>query len=291
MNKIYFLLPFLLFYLGCQTLNGTIQVSEHEQNTTAFNYLAYPQHPELLRLNGAEAQLVNKDFSGLDLVLYVNIENPNNFHIRFPEINWNYSIDGVQVAQGNFTEAAVVSASSVETKRINVNIAYNDIFQLIDRARDAVEANGIFSFDIGTNDYTELTWPIDILHEPEITFQGIRRQSLGRTMVFVFTWEVNNRNTFDLEIREFDYNIRINNRLWSADKAVNLPRVRANSRTALPITVSVSEASIIAELVDILNQGAAVNYNNSGTLSFFFDSPDLVELDKTINFQGSTRIR
>ena len=289
MKNMYFLLFIIFILQGCQSFDRTSQDNRTRQENMELQ--RYPQLPELLRLNGAEARLARKDFSGLDLVFYVNVENPNDFPIRFPEINWDYSVEGVLVAEGNFTRTGIIAAGAIETQDINVSIVYKDIFNLVESARNDVEANSIFSFNIGANLGTELPWPITILHEPEISFQGIRRQSLGRTMVFVFSWEVNNRNNFDLEIREFDYNIRINNRLWTADRTENLPSIRANSRTIVPVTVTVSEPPVIRELVDILNSGSPVNYNSTGTMSFLSDIPDLDALDIPLSFQGSARIR
>ena len=287
MSRYFFLLPVLLILIGCQSMDGSIKDSEsrlEEVNT-------YPEFPELLRLGNTEMQLARKDFSGLELIFHINVENPNDFPIKFPEINWNYSVEGISVAKGHVNGTGGIAAGAVETQDINVSIVYEDIFNLVDSTKNAVEADGIFSFDIGTNGVMELISPIAILHEPEISFQGIRRQSLGRTMVFVFTWEVNNKNNFDMNISEFNYNIRINNTPWAADLAENTPKITANSRAAIPVTVSVSSPAIVAELVDILNRGAPVNYNNTGSMSIICDMPGLFALDIPLDFQGSTRIR
>ena len=290
MNRVFILLPMVLILLACQS-PGRTEAPGQRNNSRVLEWHEYPHNPELLRLNGTEARLARKDFSGIELVFYINVENPNDFPIRFPEINWDYFVEGVPLANGIFSGTGVIAAGASLTQDINVNIVYEDIFQRVDSARNAIEANSIFAFDIGTNWSQELQLPIAILHEPEISIQGIRRQSLGRTMVFVFSWEINNINNFDLEIREFDYNIRINNRLWAVDRATNLPRINANSITTVPITITVSEPPIIAELVDILNQGAPVNYNNTGTLSFSIDRLGLDVLNTPLSFQGSTRIR
>ena len=286
MKYIYISLLVIFLLSGCQSTNTD---SERRASNSEFqgNYLL----GELPRLYSAEVQVANKDFSGLELAFNINMENPNTFPVKFPDITWSYSVEGIQMLKGIFSGEGIIPAGAIEAQCINVSLTYEDIFQVVGAARNVVEVNSVFSFDIETNAGTEIPWPIAIIHEPEISFQGITRQSLGRTMVFVFTWEVNNRNDFDLEMEEFNYNISINNTLWAADKLADLPKIKANSKMPVPVTVSVSSDSIIRELVDILNRGAPVDYNNTGTISFLSDEANLGQFDIPLNFQGSTRIR
>ena len=286
MKYIYIFLLVILIFSGCQSLN-TDSENRDVNSGNNRNYMS----GELPILHSAEVLIENMDFSGLELVFNINVENPNNFPIRFPDINWFYSVEDVQMLRGIFSGSGLIDAGSVEAQSINVSLTYEDIYQVVGSARNVDEVNSIFSFGIETNAGTEISWPISILHEPEISFQGITRQSLGRTMVFVFTWEVNNRNKFDLEMEEFNYNIRINNALWAADKLIDLPKINANSKMSVPVTVSISSDSIIRELVDILNRGTPVNYNNTGYISFLSDEPGLDQFNMPLNFQGSTRIR
>ena len=268
---------------ACQSYDG-------DSNRNGFNS-RYNMLGELPRLHSADVIIEYKDFSGLELAFNINLENTNDFPVKFPDINWNYSVEDVQMLRGIYSGNGTIAPGAVEAQSIYLNLTYEDIFQVVGTARNIFEVNSVFAFDIETNVGTQISWPLTILHEPEISFQGITRQSLGRTMVFVFNWEVNNRNNFDLEICGFDYNIRINNTLWASDRLERPLIIGANSRMSVPVTVTVSSQAIIRELVDILNQGAPVNYNNTGTISFLSDKPGLDQLEIPLSFQGSTRIR
>ena len=286
MNRVYKFLLIILLLSGCQSYNS-------DPNKNGNNSRLYREyiHSELPRLHSADVIIEHMDFSGLELAFNINLENTNDFPVRFPDINWNYSVEDVQMLRGIYSGTGTIAPGAIEAQSINLNLTYEDIFQVVGATRNIVEVNSVFAFDIETNSGTQISWPLIILQEPEISFQGITRQSLGRTMVFVFSWEVYNRNNFDLEVGEINYNIRINNTLWAADVLENPLKIGANSRMSVPITVTVTSQAIIRELVDILNQGAPVNYNNTGTISFLSDKPGVDQLKVPLSFQGSTRIR
>ena len=273
------------------SLSVTFPVPEFENRRFELELPGNLNLPLPPKISPGEVRLLYKDFSIFELLFDVIVENPNDFPIKFPEVFWDYKVEGVSMTEGNFNEQENIPAGATSSRGIEVSVSYEDIFREVASARNVAEVSSSFSFDVGHNIGAEIDWPLALIHTPEIIFQGITRQSLGRTMVFNFFWEVNNRNNFDLELGEFLYNIDINNRNWAAGRAGNLPRIRANNRTVIPVTVSVSDPPIIAELVDILNRGAPVNYNTTGSMSFLNQIEGLSELQIPVIFLGSTRIR
>ena len=110
-------------------------------------------------------------------------------------------------------------------------------------------------------------------------------------MEFILNWEINNTNSFGFDIGEFNYNFSVNNNAWAQGRIDNPPRVKANGKTAIPLTVAVSAPSIIRELVNVLNQGSPVAYSCTGNMSMLGELPGLEKLELPLNFQGTTRIR
>jgi len=253
--------------------------------------------PQLPRLTSASVTVANFVYSGLMLAGTINVENPNRFPITFPEIDWDFGLNGVSAINSRDPASGVIAAGAAASRNINMNIAYADIFAIAASARNRSEAESILSLAAALpfpfNKVNALNIPvtIPIVQKPEVSFQGITRRALGRTMEFVLNWEVNNRNNFDFEIGEFNYDFLVNNRSWAEGRTMNLPTVRAGSRTVIPIAISISAPPIVAEIVDIINRGAAVNFVTTGNMSFSSGVPGFDIPEFPLNLSGSTRIR
>ena len=250
-----------------------------------------------LRSGAVEIQRMN--YSEIVLACMVNVENPNLFPIPFPKMDYDYNINGISVLSISNVNGGEIAAGDAGTANFNVRIAYADIFRIIDAARNTNEIDSSLSLAAGLpisafdekKNYLDIPGRLPILHKPEISFQGITRRSLGRTMEFVLSWEAENKNNFAFDIESFFYNFSVNDSLWAQGRMDNVPQIRAEGRTIIPLNVSISTPSIVAELVDILNRGSSVNYICTGSMSLLSGLPghDIPELN--LNLQGNTRIR
>ena len=265
--------------------------------------------PQLPKLSPGAFKISRIDFSGLELAWGVNVENPNGFSIPFPTLNWDFDVNGVSVLKSRFAGAGEIAAGAAASALISVGVAYEDIFRAVASLRNSGEAKtnlalGLNSADAGfpipsldgvdmegIKNILNIPGTLPILQKPEISFLGITRKSLGTTMEFILNWELDNKNNIDFDIGEFIYNFQVNNQLWAQGRMDKPPRVKANGKTDIPITVSVNALSLVMELVDIINRGTSVNYNCSGNMSLLSGFPGLGKLDLPLNLQGSTRIR
>ena len=255
--------------------------------------------PQLPKLSSPSVRVSKMDYSALVLACSVNVENPNGFPIPFPEINFDYSVNGISALKSSDKRTGEIAAGAASPANFNINIAYADIFRLVSSARNANEVKSNLSLDAllpipalsEIRNVLDIPGTIPILQKPEVSFQGIARRSLGTTMVFDLNWEVDNKNDFTYDIDKFNYNFNVNNSHWAQGVINNPPKIRANGKTIIPLTVSISAAPIVRELVDVLNRGAAVNYDCSGNISFLSSLPGLDIPDYNLDLRGSTRIR
>jgi len=254
---------------------------------------------QLPKLLSGSVGVSKMDFSGLTLACVANIENPNNFAIPLPKMDWDYSVSGKSVLKSSNTKAGQIAASSTGAANFEINIAYADIFSLIDSLKSATEAKSNLllgaDFSMPAFDETKNTLnipaTIPILQMPAIAFQGITRKSLGRTMEFDLALEVDNKNNFAFNLDNFLYDFKVNNSQWAKGQISNPPKVKASGKTLVPFTVSVSSTQVVAEIADILSRGSAVNYVCSGSANFISDLPGLNIQNYLLDLQGSTRIR
>jgi LEA14-like dessication related protein len=255
--------------------------------------------PQLPKLVSGSVGIEKIDFSGLTLAYVANIENPNNFPIPLPKMDWDYSVSGKSILKSSNTKEGQIAAGSTGAANFEISVAYADIFSVIDSLKNATEAksNLFLGADFSmpafgeTKNTLEIPGTIPILQTPAIAFQGITRKSLGRTMEFDLTLEIDNKNNFAFNLDNFLYDFKVNNSQWAQGKINNPPKVKASGKTLIPLTVSVSSTQVVAEIVDILNRGSAVNYVCSGSANFIGDLPGLNIPNYLLNLQGSTRIQ
>ena len=250
-------------------------------------------------LKTGSLDIAKMDYSGITLAAMVNVENPNPFPIPIPDIDWDYNVNGVSVLKSKSAGKGEIAASAAGIANVNVSVAYADIFRAVSSAMNSTEAKSnllmstglpLSAFD-GEKTILDLPRALPILQKPEISFQGIEKRSLGTTMVFLLNWEVENKNSFAFDIAKFSYDFMVNNSQWAAGQIANPPKIKAAGKTLIPLTVSVSAASIVRELVDVINRGAAVNYISTGNISLLSDLPGLDIPDMPMELRGSTRIR
>jgi len=264
-----------------------------------LNYSGQLPLPQLPKLLSGSVGVAKMDFSGLTLACVANIENPNNFAVPLPKMDWDYSVSGKSLLKSSNTKTGQIAAGSTGAANFEISVAYADIFSLIDSLKNATEAkSNLFlgaDFSMPAFDETKNTLDIPatipILQMPAIAFQGITRKNLGRTMEFDLALEVDNKNNFAFNLDNFLYDFKVNNSQWAKGLISNPPTVKAGGKTLVPFTVSVSSTQVVAEIVDIINRGSAINYICSGSANFISDLPGLTIQNFPLDLQGSTRIR
>ena len=268
--------------------------------------LPLPQFPVLSLV---QARIANIDFSGVELAWEINVENPNSFPIPIPNLNVDYSVNGVPVEiRTSIDGAGSIAAGAAGLALITVSVAYADIFSAVGtslRPGDAVSnlSLGIDPTELGfpllaatdsglIRNLLDISGTLPILQLPVISFQGISRRSLGlNRFEFDVIWEVVNNNSFGFGIFEFNCEVMVNNILWTQGRIENPPRIAANGRTLIPINVVITTPAVVQGLLPILSGGGNVNYTAIGNMSFLPDFPDLGNLNIPLDFSGSTRIR
>jgi LEA14-like dessication related protein len=137
---------------------------------------------------------------------------------------------------------------------------------------------------------------IPILKKPSLAFKGIsvKSMSLGK-LELELAWEAENGNAFALAIDRFLYDVKLNNTALAQGRIANPPRLSPNSRTLIPLGLSVNSLDMVRELTAIINSGGAVSFAAdgsmalSGTPSGGLPAPQPFSLP--FNFSGRTQLR
>ena len=260
--------------------------------------------PQLPKLSPGQVHIAKIDFTGIELACGINVENPNRFPIPFPELSWDYEVNGVPVLKSKLAMGSSIAAGAAAAAIVSVGVNYADLFRAASSVIGSSEAKTNLSLETdfpvplpagvsmdGLKSALAIPGTLPILQKPEIAFRGIEKKSLGMTMEFALNWEIVNKNSFDFGIDEFNYDFKVNNSQWARGRMSNPPRVQAGGRTIIPLNVSISALSMVMELVDIINRGSQVNYNCDGNMILSASLPGLDKLELPLNLSGATRIQ
>jgi len=239
------------------------------------------------------------DFDGVGMVARVDVENTNVFSLPLPKIDWRLFINEAAFTQGTLLDNKSISGHGRTTLDIPFNIGYEGLYKSFSSIIGAKEVPYDIEMDISfpvpfISDKVyklDFSGVIPIIQMPVISFQGIQRKSLGPTMHFVFNWEIENKNDFAFSIGEFNYDFTVNERQWAVGSIIDTPRLNANSKTLIPLDVSISAVSVVRELVDIINRGSAFAYQCTGNMFLSGDLKGLHVLELPMDLKGNTRIR
>ena len=270
-----------------------------------FGFLACAGFPDLssvvkepnVSLNSVDITGIN--LSGVNMLVHVDVENPNSITIPLPRIDWEVFINGSSFVKGAISNDKSLTGQQTTTIDLPLSVGYEGLYNTVTSVVSANEA----AYDIAL----AVTFNIPVLGEkvyrlkhsgilpmikkPDVHFNGIARKSLGTTMEFVLTWELENRNNFDFNLGMFSYDFSVNNSRWASGQVENPPVLKAGAKTAIPLTVTISAASIIRDLVTILSRGTAVTYSCTGNMKLQGVFPKLEPFELPLNLQGSTQIR
>jgi LEA14-like dessication related protein len=281
MNVMKKLLPLLLVcaFTNCQSLRDLVQEPKVSLN----------------RVDIARISL-----SGVDLVVRLDVENPNAISIPLPKIDWELFINTASFVRGSVKENQTIRGREKTTLDIPVSVTYDGLYNSIRSLVDLKEAAYEIALDVSFPlpiiadkvYHLDFAGVIPLLRRPDISFQGITRRSGGLgSMEFTLNWEVDNSNSFGFDIREFNYNFSVNNSQWAQGRIDNPPKIRANGKTVIPLTISISALSIVTELAGIISRGSPVTYSCTGNMSLSGELPGLDRLELPLNLQGNTQIR
>jgi len=237
--------------------------------------------------------------SGVDMLARVDVENPNSFTIPLPKIDWELFVNSSSFINGVVNNDKSLTRGEKVTLDLPLSVTYEGLYNsfksLIETKEAAYDIAMKLSFVLpvlGEKSYNlDFSGALPIIKKPEVSFRGIAKKSLGTTMEFVLTWEVENKNNFDFSLGEFSYDFSVNNTRWARGQVEDPPVIRAGAKTEIPLTVSVSAAAIVMELVTIINRGTAVSYNCTGNMQLQGDLPGLEKFELPLSLGGSTQIR
>ena len=238
-------------------------------------------------------------FTGTELLCKVNVENPNGIEIPFPEIDWEFFINSNSFISGTIKNNQNIKARATTVVDVPISLKYLEIFNTFVSLMNSKQADYKIALAAKFNlpVLGEKILPLEhegsfpVLHTPSISFKGISLKNLSLTRIdFELSWEVENKNSFAMLMKDLSFNFAVNNATWASGKVPSAPKIEADKKTVIPLTFSINSLSMIKDITEIVTRGTSIAYNCGGGINLGMDFPGLDDFQAPFNFSGNTKL-
>jgi LEA14-like dessication related protein len=237
--------------------------------------LSCPSMPKVINepvISFDSVTMTGLNFTGIDMMARIKIQNNNAIPIPFPEIKWKLFVIDNSFLNGVIKNNTKIAANAGTTIDLPFTINYEGLYKAVsgllnsDEAPYRLDLSALFNIPVlGAKTLEKsFTGSIPMLKIPAISFSGIKFNSISLSRVeFVLSWLVDNKNAFSMNLDKLDYKFAVNNVSWTqgAAERVALPARRV---TQVPITVRISSLSMIQDIVTLAAAGKPAGYACSG---------------------------
>jgi LEA14-like dessication related protein len=251
------------------------------------------------KIHSPSFRITRIDFAGAEILCAALIENPNVFEIPFPDLAYDFSIGGNSFVKSSVASEGPLRAEALTPVDIRLNVSDAGHYGAFQALRASGETScltalkGRFAIPGFENEEAglDIAGILPLLKVPSLSFKGIRVKNIGLTRLdFQADWEIENNNTFTMTLKDFAYDLSVNNARWAAGKITGAPVIRAGAKTTVPLDISISALDMVKELGAVISRGNDVAYAVTGNMNLASNLPGLEDYIRPFNLSGATKI-
>ena len=234
-GRFFFLFFVAVLLFGCQSFR-----SEFEEPTVFLN----------------SVELAGISFNGVDLIVNVNVQNPNSFSIPMPNIDWELSVNDISFIQGSLPSGQSIRRRQTLTLALPVNFTFDELFRSFEfRAEDREIWEAAYHIALA------VSFPIPSIADRVFNVDGSGVFPLPRVPVLSFgqksipradfsgtelAWDINvdNPNTFPIPFPTLDWNYAVNGARVLGGSFTGSGEIAAGAAAVAVISASLTCADI-----------------------------------------------
>jgi LEA14-like dessication related protein len=277
------LLPVLfvtLLFTGCSTIEGVLNLTRPNASI------------ERVELSGLS-------FDRVDLVFYVEVHNPNSIGLKLAGLEYNLAMEKNSVVRGNVEKGIELPARGSSLLEVPVSVGYSNIFNTVQSARE--KDNLDYQIDLGLSftvpGYSSLKVPltyagtIPVPKLPSLSMASLQVRNISLTRIDVeLRLEVNNPNSFKIDMNKFNYDLTIAGHSWVRGNTVRPLSFREKSRSVVTIPLSLNIVEVGRSVIDLLSGNRTLDYQFSGDTVMDTELPLLQDYLFSFSSEGETEI-
>lgn len=263
-----FVVGLVVFWVGMLTGCSSLQKAAFQKPTA--NYV--------------ESNLTSLTLKGATLEVVLAVHNPNSYAINLGALDYDFAIKGARVVQGKQQETNSLKAGATSRVVLPLEVEFADLLQLVKNLNglnklDYSVAGGMTFIIPVVGDYRvsyAVQGHIPKPSLPELSLASVKQEKFSLTGAsYKAIFEVKNPNIFDLEVKQLNYNLSLNQQKFTQGKVANQKLAAGETaKVELPIDVRFNPASLGA-LYKILSKGDNLDYQVDFTSEISSDLPAL----------------
>ena len=271
---------FILLIAGCSTITE----------------LAGIKDPEIKLKN---VSLLDLSFDKTDLLLEIDVVNPNKFSLDLDGYNYDFIINKTSFVKGKQQEIQSIKANGNSRFQVPIELKFKNLyntFQSLSK-KDSVDYDVLLGFDFDLPVVGKTTFSVNdsgslpLPKIPTIKFKSFKLDKLSLTKAnLILDIDIENPNSFDLILNNFIYNLNIDGKSWAksaSNEKINIPE---KGKTVLSIPVSLNFLTMGKSVYQSLTSSEPLEYNLTGKMDLITSLPIMKELVLPIEKKGKINI-
>jgi LEA14-like dessication related protein len=104
--------------------------------------------PQVPKLNTPTVRIASSNLSMVELVVSMNVENPNTFSLPPPKIAFNYMVNNTSILRNSFENRTQLAASSVTPVMFGLAVHFTDVFRIIPSLINSSSASTLLDMSV-----------------------------------------------------------------------------------------------------------------------------------------------
>lgn len=247
----------------------------------------------------ADATVSNFSSDTVDLMIGLDVENPNPLSIKLAGYDYEIFINDLQFSKGKQEMDTLIAASTTSRTSFPVSIKFKELFDMVKDLKTSKE----MQYEVRSTAYLDLPvigplpirssskGSLPVPHTPKLSVKNINLKSLSFTGADLEV-ELNifNPNNFGIDITQLNYQFFVAKQNWASSNLTQSLNLKPDSDNSVSIPVSLSLLDMGASIFEVLNGGKEIPYQVKGDLKLDTTLPLVKGVKLPIDYSGSTKI-
>jgi LEA14-like dessication related protein len=262
----------------------------------ALQQLASIQQPTLEADN---VRLKNLSFEAADLVLGVNITNPNPVGVTLNGFDYDLQIEGASLFKGNQASSQTIAGGAKSRVEIPVTLLFKDAYNAVqalknqDSAKYKIACGLMFNLPV----LGQIRVPasqsghLPMIRIPQIKLQSLKVKKMSLTRADLeLALGVSNPNAFSFALKKLNYDFTVNGLSWATGTTPDNASVAGKAEKAIRIPISLSLLDMGQTVVQLLSGSKALDYKLTGNLNLGTSIPAFKQAALPLDLAGKVNL-
>lgn len=233
------------------------------------------------------------DLKSVDLLLTLNVNNPNSFGISLTGYRYDVQLNDKSVVSSDDKNGFSLPGRGDKQITVPVTIGFSEVMALMKEVKPGkpmkyrvaadlfLDVKVMKDFKVSTSKEGELNIP----QIPKVAFKDIKVSNLsfsGAKLDLIL--DVDNPNGFPITVKDIEYTVSQSGKQWVAGEVAKGLNLTEGEQTTLTIPFSISFSQVGSGVLNLLRSGNFSDMQVGGQFTVDSNMPGLKNLTVPLNF-------